>query len=112
MRENQSRRMVCQRLPHNLPRDDDRAVDRAFKQVGGIQNLVLRIEINDFENFVFQIAHRMVQIFDFRLLGLHVWGIDNLLFEICPGHVLHQFDAESGMPADTLDLLQLFRRSR
>ena len=53
-----------QRLLHDFPRHYRRAINGTFKKVGCIDNLVLTGQVNDFEYFLFQVAHRMIEIIE------------------------------------------------
>ena len=51
-------------LVHDLPRRHRCAINGSFKKVGCIDNLVLTGQVNDFEYFLFQVAHRMIEIIE------------------------------------------------
>ena len=90
---------------YNLARINRAAIHRPLKQVFGINNLALTIEINYLEYLFFEVPHRMIEVIKDLLRRLKHRPSDNLFLEKLPGHLLHQPDAKGAMGTNAIYLL-------
>ena len=93
---------------YDLTLGDSAAIYSFLKEVGGLNNLVLAVQINNLEYFLLEVPHGMVEVIKNLLRGFINGTINDSLFEKLPGYCLHQPDTEGIVRTNTIYLLQFF----
>ena len=95
----------------NFPRINSTGVQCPFEKVLNLHNTILGIKEHHFEDFFFQVSHRMVQVIEDLPGGTAIGSIEDLFLEKLPGYLLHEFDDKDVGRAYSFNALQLLGRS-
>jgi hypothetical protein len=96
---------------NNFPRINSTGVQRPCEKVFNLDNAILGIKEHNFEDFFFQVSHRMVQVIEDLAGRPAVWFIEDLFLKKLPGYLLHKFDDKDVGWAYSLNLQQFLGRS-
>src|SRR3972149_8420015 len=95
----------------NLPGINSTGVQCPFKKVLNLHKSILGIKEHDFEDFFFQVSHRMVQVIEDLPGGAAIGFIEDLFLKELPGYLLHEFDDKDIVGSNPFDFLQFLGRS-